>query len=47
VFFGGPSGIYHVGIYAGHHRIWHAPRTGTVVALQRIWTSDYLVGEVR
>jgi hypothetical protein len=47
VFFGGSAGIYHVGIYAGHHRVWHAPHTGTVVALQRIWTSDYLVGEVR
>jgi hypothetical protein len=47
VFFGAPGGIYHVGIYAGHHRIWHAPREGTVVSLQTIWTSDYEVGEVR
>ncbi|MEU8777001.1 C40 family peptidase [Streptomyces sp. NPDC048606] len=38
VFF--PSGrtMGHVGIYAGHDKIWHAPQPGTRVRLERIWT---------
>jgi cell wall-associated NlpC family hydrolase len=40
VFFSSRSkGIYHVGIYAGANRIWHAPRTGDHVRLAIIWTA--------
>ena len=40
------SGIGHVGVYAGNGNFWVAPKTGDVVKLQRIYTSDYLVGRV-
>jgi cell wall-associated NlpC family hydrolase len=30
----------HVGIYAGRGRIWHAPRPGARVRLERIWSRD-------
>jgi len=39
--------IYHVGIYAGRGRIWHAPRTGTRVRKERIWTRKVWYGRVR
>lgn len=38
VFFRSGRSIYHVGIYAGGNRIWHAPKSGDVVKLERIWT---------
>ncbi|SEO33579.1 C40 family peptidase [Actinacidiphila rubida] len=41
------SSVYHVGIYAGSGRIWHAPRTGATVRLERIWTSSVWYGRVR
>lgn len=41
------SSVYHVGIYAGDGRIWHAPRTGATVRLERIWTSSVWYGRVR
>ncbi len=45
IFFKNSSGrITHVGIYAGYGRVWHAPHTGDVVKLSRIWTSRYVVG---
>jgi cell wall-associated NlpC family hydrolase len=45
VFFKNSSGrIYHVGIYAGSNRIWHAPHSGSTVRLATIWTSSYVVG---
>lgn len=47
IFFYSGSYIYHVGIYAGHGMIWHAPHSGTVVQLSSLWTSAYLVGRVR
>ncbi|MET1061862.1 MAG: C40 family peptidase [Aeromicrobium sp.] len=34
---------YHVGIYAGAGRIWHASRPGVPVKKERIWTSAYRV----
>lgn len=37
------SHAYHVGIYAGGGRVWHAPKTGDHVRLAKIWSS----GEVR
>lgn len=38
VFFPTGSTMGHVGIYAGHNKIWHAPQPGTRVRLERIWT---------
>ncbi|MGW0767539.1 C40 family peptidase [Streptomyces sp. NPDC002676] len=46
VFFHSGSSIYHVGIYAGHGKIWHAPKTGDVVKLERIWTRSVWYGRV-
>ncbi|CAL9374981.1 C40 family peptidase [Streptomyces sp. enrichment culture] len=46
VFFHSGSNVYHVGIYAGKGRIWHAPKTGDVVRLQKIWTSKVWYGRV-
>ncbi|MGF7234694.1 MAG: C40 family peptidase, partial [Frankia sp.] len=46
IFFGGTSSIYHVGIYAGGGMMWAAPHTGTVVQLEKIWTTDYHVGRI-
>ncbi|MFJ5679381.1 C40 family peptidase [Streptomyces sp. NPDC093097] len=47
VFFHSRRGIYHVGIYAGGNRIWHAPKTGAVVRLERIWSHAVSYGRVR
>lgn len=46
VFFHGSSGVYHVGIYAGKNRIWHAPSTGRTVTRENIWTSSVSYGRV-
>ncbi|SEG70619.1 Cell wall-associated hydrolase, NlpC family [Actinacidiphila yanglinensis] len=40
------SSVYHVGIYAGGGYIWHAPKTGATVRLERIWTSGVWYGRV-
>ena len=40
------TSITHVGIYAGHGYWWVAPRTGSVVKLQRIYTSSVVYGRV-
>ncbi|MFD8197566.1 C40 family peptidase [Streptomyces wuyuanensis] len=47
VFFHSGGSVYHVGIYAGGGRIWHAPKTGTRVRLERIWTTRVSYGRVR
>lgn len=47
VFFYGYGGIYHVGVYAGHGYIWHAPQPGTRVHRSHIWTSHVFYGRVR
>ncbi|MFF4792395.1 C40 family peptidase [Streptomyces sp. NPDC001276] len=47
VFFHSGSNVYHVGIYAGKGKIWHAPKTGDVVKLQKIWTKSVWYGRVR
>lgn len=47
VFFRSRGRVYHVGIYAGHNRIWHAPRTGERVHRERIWTRSVSYGRVR
>jgi cell wall-associated NlpC family hydrolase len=46
IFFGGARSIYHVGVYAGAGKVWHSPRPGQRVKLEKIWTS-YSVGQVR
>ncbi|GGK83199.1 C40 family peptidase [Streptomyces flaveus] len=47
VFFHSGRNVYHVGVYAGKGRIWHAPKTGDVVKLQKIWTKSVWYGRVR
>lgn len=47
VFFHTGSSVYHVGIYAGSGKIWHAPKTGTRVRLEKIWTGSVWYGRVR
>ncbi|MFD7262350.1 C40 family peptidase [Streptomyces sp. NPDC059874] len=44
VFFPRGSTVEHVGIYAGHDKIWHAPRPGTRVRLERIWSRNVRYG---
>lgn len=38
---------YHVGIYAGGNKMWHAPKPGDRVKLATIWTSQWVGGRVR
>lgn len=40
------SGYYHIGIYAGGGKIWHAPRPGKSVEKVTIWTSAYKVRRI-
>jgi cell wall-associated NlpC family hydrolase len=47
VFFMSGGRPYHVGIYAGAGRVWHAPKTGDHVKLSTIWTSAVAYGRVR
>ncbi|MET7641442.1 C40 family peptidase [Streptomyces sp. NPDC005438] len=47
VFFPRNGTISHVGIYAGKGRIWHAPKPGAVVRLEKIWTKSVRYGRVR
>ncbi|MFF0289916.1 C40 family peptidase [Streptomyces sp. NPDC005262] len=47
VFFHWGRSVYHVGIYAGRGRIWHSPKTGAVVRLEKIWTRSVWYGRVR
>jgi cell wall-associated NlpC family hydrolase len=46
VFFHSGRSVYHVGIYAGGGKVWHAPHTGSVVKLEKIWTSSVYYGRV-
>jgi cell wall-associated NlpC family hydrolase len=46
VFFYGSHGVYHVGIYAGHGKMWAAPHTGSTVRKQKIYGSHWKVGRV-
>ncbi|CAL9600879.1 C40 family peptidase [Streptomyces sp. bgisy022] len=47
VFFHSGRNVYHVGIYAGKGKLWHAPKTGDVVRLQKIWTGSVWYGRVK
>ncbi|WP_436319778.1 C40 family peptidase [Streptomyces syringium] len=40
VFFRASRKVGHVGIYAGLGRIWHAPKPGGRVRLERLWTKQ-------
>ncbi|MFE7776902.1 C40 family peptidase [Streptomyces sp. NPDC057445] len=46
VFFHHRGSVYHVGIYAGHGKIWHSPKTGSVVKLSKIWSRSVKYGRV-
>jgi cell wall-associated NlpC family hydrolase len=46
IFFRSGGHVYHVGIYAGHGKIWHAPGSGRSVTKASIWTGSYSVGRV-
>jgi cell wall-associated NlpC family hydrolase len=47
VFFYGHGSVYHVGIYAGHGYVWHAPYSGARVRKEHIWTRSVFFGRVR
>ena len=47
MFFFNGGGISHVGIYAGGNMMIAAPRTGTVVRKQPIYSSNVGFGRVR
>ncbi|GAA2921660.1 MULTISPECIES: C40 family peptidase [Streptomycetaceae] len=47
VFFHAGRTVYHVGIYAGGGKIWHSPKTGAVVRLEKIWSKNVWYGRVR
>ncbi|MEV6329863.1 C40 family peptidase [Streptomyces sp. NPDC051909] len=47
VFFHSRGSVYHVGIYAGSNKIWHSPKTGSWVKLDKIWTSKVYYGRVK
>jgi len=45
VFFYDDDGdIYHVGVFAGHGKVWAAPQPNDHVRKQDIWTDSYKVG---
>lgn len=44
VFFPKDATVVHVGIYADHDRIWHAPCPGARVRLERIWSGSIRYG---
>ncbi|WP_328859891.1 C40 family peptidase [Streptomyces sp. NBC_00306] len=46
VFFHSGRSVYHVGIYAGSGKIWHSPKTGSWVKLEKIWTKSVWYGRV-
>ncbi|MFD9424555.1 MULTISPECIES: C40 family peptidase [unclassified Streptomyces] len=47
VFFHSGRSVYHVGIYAGKGKIWHSPKTGSLVRLEKIWSHSVWYGRVR
>ena len=47
VFFMSGGRAYHVGIYAGGSKVWHAPRPGQRVQLSKIWTTKWVAGRLR
>lgn len=47
IFFHDRGRVYHVAIYAGGGRVWHAPRSGDVVRKVEIWSRSVYAGRVR
>ncbi len=51
VFFTGSSGVYHVGVYVGRRdgerAIVHAPRPGTRVRVEKVWTDSWFAATLR
>ncbi|MER5929137.1 C40 family peptidase [Streptomyces sp. NPDC002054] len=47
VFFRFRGRVYHVGVYAGDDMIWHSPKPGGRVRLEKIWTDNVSYGRVR
>ena len=41
------ASVTHVGIYAGHGKIWHSPHAGDHVRLTTLWTTKWTVGRVK
>jgi cell wall-associated NlpC family hydrolase len=46
VFFVSGGRAYHVGIYAGHNKMYDSPRTGKTISKRAIWTSAVVFGRV-
>ena len=46
VFMSSGGHVYHVGIYAGHNKMWHAPKPGSKVKLAKIWTKRWKAGRI-
>jgi cell wall-associated NlpC family hydrolase len=46
IFFTSGGSVYHVAVYAGDNRVWHAPYPGQRVKKEKIWTSSYQVGRL-
>lgn len=44
VFFHDGGGVYHVAIYAGGDKVWHAPNSGGHVEMVDIWDSSITFG---
>jgi cell wall-associated NlpC family hydrolase len=44
--FQGGRNPFHVGIYAGHGKWWHAPHSGAHVRLQKIYRGHLVYGRV-
>lgn len=51
MFFYNSGGVYHVGIFLGRDNgsayVLHAPRTGSVVHRERVWTTQWRAGTLR
>ena len=47
IFFHHGGHIYHVGIYAGHHRLYHASTPGRRTGIGVVYSSSYYLGRVR
>ncbi len=46
IFFVSGSHVYHVGIYAGGGTIWHAPRPGSAVKREKLWTTAWFPARI-
>ena len=51
LFFTGSSGVYHVGFYVGRRdgaaAVLHAPRPGTKVRVEKVWTDSWFAATLR